>query len=300
MGRVLQKSFGILIWHPNDANILVQGEGAGDAGRADRGCCDRPWAAAHDPGAPHSPISARSCSDTFTRRGWGGKAEQKHSSAPAHSPRAASRAGRSWGYGAHARATLKPAWKRVPCAPAPSPCGNFCSRRGESWGISHTERPALIPAPNTQPPPEQRNRTPLLPRGPRAPGALRGAPGAPSSLPGPSSPACAKLPGTGAAAVVQRVGTRLTQLLAPMRRNQQQQSNVSDKNTIKKTPIPVQGTRHPTLAFQLIPCRDKDSSAGSQPSPALTAFLSRKMFQMSFPKTRESLVVVCWQTSVHK
>lgn len=54
------------------------------------------------------------------------------------------------------------------------------------------------------------------------------------------------------------------------------------------------------LAFQLIPCRDKESCTGSQSSPALTAFLSKKMFQMSFPKPRESLAVVCWQTSVHK
>lgn len=61
-----------------------------------------------------------------------------------------------------------------------------------------------------------------------------GVSGGPSSLPGPSSPACAKLPCTGAAAVVQHLGTGLTQLLTPMRRNQQQQSSVSGKNTLKK------------------------------------------------------------------
>lgn len=72
---------------------------------------------AHGLGAPHSPISARSCSDTFTRSGWGGKAEEKRGSALVHLPRAANGAGRSWGPGAYARATLQPAWRGCPTLP---------------------------------------------------------------------------------------------------------------------------------------------------------------------------------------
>jgi len=231
---------------------LVQGEGAGDAGRADT----RPGSPSlTDLGAPHSPISARSCSETFTRRGWGGKAEQESGSALVHLCRAASRAGRSWGHGAQASPTL----------PHRRPAAAGAVREAKAADL--TQR-APSTHRSTQPPPEQRSGIPLPPRGHRVPGAATAAPGAPSSLPGPSSPACAELPGTGAAAVVQRVATRLTQLLAPMWRNQQQESNVSGKKIIKKTPIPVQETRQPALASQPVPRGDRDPGAGSRPSPA--------------------------------
>ena len=110
----------------------------------------------------------------------------------------------------------------------------FLQPERRELGISHTKRPALIPAPNTRPSPEQCNGTPLPPRGHWAPAALTGAPGAPSSLPGPPLLPALSFQAPGQAAVVQRVGTLLTQLLTPMRRNQRQQSNVSGKNTIKK------------------------------------------------------------------
>lgn len=91
----------------------------------------------HDLGAPHSPISARSCSDTFTRSGWGRKAEEKSGSALVHFPSAASRAGRSWGYGAHARATLKPAWRGCPALLHHRPMAISAAREVRAGDLTH-------------------------------------------------------------------------------------------------------------------------------------------------------------------
>ena len=72
------------------------------------------------------------------------------------------------------------------------------------------------------------------------------------------------------------------------------------KKSLKKPPSPCK--RHGSQRW----LHSQSPAATGIPARAhgrvlpLTAFLSKKMFQMSFPKIRESLAVVCWQTSVHK
>lgn len=102
MGQVLQKSLGIRTWHPNEEPL--GGEGAG--------------------GAAHSPISARSCSATLTRRGWGGKAQAELST------------------GLPSQGSVG----RVPCAPPPSPHGELCSTE---VGAGHLPQRAPSTHPST-------------------------------------------------------------------------------------------------------------------------------------------------------
>lgn len=209
----------MLIWHPNDQPLLRAKVLATPAVQT--------AGVAAGLGAPHSPISARSCSETFTRRGWGGKAEQKSGSAPFHFPRGSEQGWKELRIWRACQSHAQTGVERLPCAPAPSPRGNFCSQRGESWG-SH-------------PPGAQRSSP--------APSPLWGTTMGPHSLPGcprstkgscvlaartllsclaPSFQALGKLQLCNARA------RALRNCLHRWQRNQQQQSNVSGKNTVKK------------------------------------------------------------------
>lgn len=131
-GRVLQNSFGILLWHLNEQPSFRGKVPATPAAQT-----------ARDVGAPHSPISARSCSDTFTRRGWGGKAEQRAAQHPFTFP--VQRAGLEGAgdNGACARATLEPAWRRRPALPHHRPVAIPAAREVRAGDLTQ-----LIPTHN--------------------------------------------------------------------------------------------------------------------------------------------------------
>lgn len=204
---------------------------------------------------------------------------------------ATQRAGQEGAGGAETTLTPAPScWGRCPCS---------CSTTRRC--CSHELRASKLP--NTQTPGTQHPKYKILRssgsetcslQAAGAPGGRTAEPRAPSSLPGGCSccfscPSCPELSGAEAAPVVQRWGTLLTQPEEPAKRRQRR------KRRYKKGPC----ARDVTPTCEAGSAAESPPHAGSQPR-FLTAFLSKKMFQISFPKPRESFAAACWHTSAHK